>query len=66
MTSFKATVRTDTVDGGWSEGERREKKREGESSQDEPALEKGERQLKSAKIEVISCREEASFPSFSL
>ena len=32
--------------------------RKRESSQDEPALEKGERQLKSAKIEVISCREE--------
>ena len=29
-----------------------------ESSQDEPALEKGERQLKSAKIEIIWCREE--------
>ena len=36
----------------------KEKKRERESSHDEPALEKGERQLKSAKIEIISCREE--------
>ena len=25
MTSFKATVQTDTVNGGWSEGERRER-----------------------------------------
>ena len=59
MTSFKATVRTDTVDGGWSEGERRERsEKTRESSQDEPALEKGERQLKSAKIEIVSCREE--------
>ena len=29
--------------------------RKRESSQDEPALEKGERQLKSAEIEIISC-----------
>ena len=59
VTSFKATVRSDTVDGGWSEGERRERnEKERESSQHEPALEKGERQLKSAKIEIISCREE--------
>ena len=28
VTSFKATVRTDTVDGGWSEGERRERSEE--------------------------------------
>ena len=32
--------------------------RKRESSQDEPALEKGERQLKSAKIEIILCRDE--------
>ena len=32
--------------------------RKRESSQDEPALEKGERQLKSAKLEIILCREE--------
>ena len=39
-------------------GRKKGKKRERESSQDEPALEKGERQLKSAKIEIVSCREE--------
>ena len=32
--------------------------RKRESSQDEPALEKGQRQLKSAKIEIMLCREE--------
>ena len=79
MTSFKATVRTDTVDGvgqrrgccvppkklffGGTQhrlvrGRKKGKKRERETSQDEPALEKGERQLKSAKIEIVSCREE--------
>ena len=31
--------------------------RKRESSQDVPALEKGERQQKSAKIEIISCKE---------
>ena len=36
----------------------REKEGKEASSQDEPALDKGERQLKSAKIEIISCREE--------
>ena len=52
----RATVRTDTVDGvGQREKEGKEaRKRE----QPGPALEKGERQLKSAKIEVISCGEE--------
>ena len=60
MTSFKATVRTDTVDGELVRGRKKGKKRERESSQDEPALEKGERQLKSAKIEIILCREEKS------
>ena len=32
--------------------------RKRESSQDEPALEKGEKQLKSAKIEIMLCRQE--------
>ena len=38
---------------GQREKEGKEARRE--SSQDEPALEKGERQLKSAKIEIILC-----------
>ena len=43
---------------GLVRGRKKGKKRERESSQDEPALEKGERQLKSAKIGIISCIEE--------
>ena len=43
---------------GVGQGRKKGKKRERESSQDEPALEKGERQLKSAKIEIMLCREE--------
>ena len=39
-------------------GQGEKEARERESSQDEPVLEKGERQLKSAKLEIISCREE--------
>ena len=43
---------------GLVRGRKKGKKRERESIQDDPALEKGERQLKSAKIEIISCRQE--------
>ena len=49
--SFGLTV-TRSMGVGQREKEGKEK-RERESSQDEPALEKGERQLKSAKIEII-------------
>ena len=58
VTSSKATVRTDTVDGGGQREKEGKEVRKRESSQDEPALEKGARQLKNAKIEIILCREE--------
>ena len=43
---------------GLGRGKEGKEKGKRESSQDEPALEKKERHLKSAKIEIISCIEE--------
>ena len=60
MTSFKATCSDGHGRWGLVRGRKKGKKRERESSQDEPPLEKGERQLKSAKIEIVSYREEKS------
>ena len=57
MASFKATVRTDTVDGGWEEGERRERNERERAARTNRHWRR-ERQLKSAKREVISRAEE--------
>ena len=53
MTRFKAAVRTDTIDGGWEEGERRERSEKEGAARTNQRLRR-ERQLKSAKREVIS------------